>query len=440
MAKTVSERFGEISSKSGQTLPVDSIGSLRRKTLVALRWGAIIGQTLALLVVSQFLGFSYPVLACGLTILASVIVNLAVTFSLPLDRRVSDFEAYMQLGFDTWQLSGLLWLTGGITNPFSILFLAPVVTAATTLSRWVVLALGSMSLTLSLALVFVHQPLPWSPEGSFDLPHIYKIGIWMAIFVGSIFTSLYAWRTTNESRKMAFALAATEARLAEEQKLTALGGLAAAAAHELGTPLATIQVVAKEMSREVDPGSPLGEDAALILSQSQRCRDILEQLSQRGDEGDMIHDALAPEDLLEEVAEPFIRRKKDIVISCDGTGTEPVLRRQAELLYALKNYIDNAVDFAASRVELSAVWDLDTLNIFIDDDGKGFDPTLKGRLGQPYASTRKQARTAGGLGLGVFISGRLIERTGGTVSYARSPLGGARIKAEWPRSALAITS
>jgi len=134
MAKTVSERFGEISSKSGQTLPVDSIGSLRRKTLVALRWGAIIGQTLALLVVSQFLGFSYPVLACGLTILASVIVNLAVTFSLPLDRRVSDFEAYMQLGFDTWQLSGLLWLTGGITNPFSILFLAPVVTAATTLS------------------------------------------------------------------------------------------------------------------------------------------------------------------------------------------------------------------------------------------------------------------------------------------------------------------
>jgi len=242
----------------------------------------------------------------------------------------------MQLGFDLWQLSGLLWLTGGITNPFSILFLAPVVTAATTLSRWVVLALGAMALTLSFTLVFFHQPLPWSPAGSFDLPHVFKIGIWMAIFVGSIFTSLYAWRTTNESRKMAFALAATEARLAEEQKLTALGGLAAAAAHELGTPLATIQVVAKEMSREVEPNSSLSEDAALILSQSQRCRDILEQLSQRGD----------------------------------------------------------------------------------------------------YVSTRKRARTAGGLGLGVFISGRLIERTGGTVSYANSPLGGARIIARWPRDRL----
>jgi two-component system sensor histidine kinase RegB len=431
-------RFGGGTPINRQAPPVDSLGSLRRQTLVALRWGAIIGQLLALLVVSQFLGFDYPLIACGLTIFASIIVNLVVTLSLPLDRRVSDFEAYMQLGFDIWQLSGLLWLTGGITNPFSILFLAPVVTAATTLSRWVVFALGTMALTLSLALVFFHQPLPWSPQGSFDLPWIYKIGIWMAIFVGSIFTSLYAWRTTNESRKMTFALAATEARLAEEQKLTALGGLAAAAAHELGTPLATIQVVAKEMSREVDAGSPLGEDAALILSQSQRCRDILEQLSQRGDEGDMIHDVLAPEDLLEEVAEPFIEREKDIVIRCHGAGPEPVLKRQAELLYALKNYIDNAVDFAASRVELSAVWDMDKLNIFIDDDGKGFDSTLKSRLGQPYASTRKRSKTAGGLGLGVFISGRLIERTGGSVSYARSPLGGARIKAEWPRSARVI--
>jgi len=429
--------FGGSAAAAGRP-PVDSLGSLRRQTLVALRWGAIIGQTLALIVVSQILGFDYPLMACGIAILASVIVNIVVSLRLPLDRRVSDFEAYMQLGFDLWQLSGLLWLTGGITNPFSILFLAPVVTAATTLSRWVVLALGTMALALSFVLIFYHQPLPWSPAGSFDLPHVFKIGIWMAIFVGSVFTSLYAWRTTNESRKMAFALAATEARLAEERKLTALGGLAAAAAHELGTPLATIQVVAKEMTREVEPGSALSEDAALILSQSQRCRDILEQLGRRGDEGDMIHDVLSPEDLLEEAAEPFIDREKDIVIRCQGFGPEPVLRRQAELLYALKNYIDNAVDFAASRVELSAQWDDKELTVHIDDDGKGFDPALKGRLGQPYASTRNRAQTAGGLGLGVFISSRLIERTGGRVKYSRSPLGGARIRAVWPRDRLSI--
>jgi len=226
--------------------------------------------------------------------------------------------------------------------------------------------------------------------------------------------------------------------LAQEQKLTALGGLAAAAAHELGTPLATIQVVAKEMSREVEPDSPLGEDAALILSQSQRCRDILKQLSERGDQEDLIHSVMSPENLLEEAAEPYIGREKDIVITCRGKGSEPVLKRQAELLYALKNYIDNAVDFAASRVELSATWDETELIIYVDDDGNGFDPTLKGRLGQPYASTRNPARTAGGLGLGVFISGRLIERTGGSITYARSPLGGARIGAKWPRTKLSF--
>jgi two-component system sensor histidine kinase RegB len=349
---------------------------------------------------------------------------------------VSDFEAYMQLGFDLWQLAGLLWLTGGITNPFSILFLAPVVTAATTLSRWVVLALGVMALTLSFGLVFYHLPLPWSPAGSFDLPLVLKLGIWMAILVGASFTSFYAWRATHESRRMAFALATTEAMLAHEQKLSALGGLAAAAAHELGTPLATIQVVAKEMSREVEADTPLGEDAALILSQAQRCRDILEQLSRRGDEGDIIHDALSIEDLLEEAAEPFIDRDKDIVIQCDGDGPDPVLKRRPELLYALKNYIDNAVDFAATRVELSAHWTAETITILVDDDGIGFDPALKDRLGQPYASTRHRAQTAGGLGLGVFISGRLMKCLGGKISYQTSPLGGARILTELPRDRL----
>jgi len=430
--------FGGLAAAQGHE-QVESLGSLRRQTLVALRWGAVLGQILALIIVSQFLGFEYPLLACGLTVLASVIVNIVVTLKLPLDRRVSNFEAYMQLGFDLWQLAGLLWLTGGIVNPFSILFLAPVVTAATTLSRWVVLALGGMALTLSFGLVFYHHPLPWAPAGSFDLPLILKLGIWMAILVGASFTSFYAWRSTHESRKMAFALAAAEALLAHEQKLSALGGLAAAAAHELGTPLATIQVVAKEMSREVAPDTPLGEDAALILSQAQRCRDILEQLSRRGDEGDIIHDVLSIEDLLEEAAEPFIGREKDIVIICAGDGDEPALKRRPELLYALKNYIDNAVDFAESRVELSAEWNADTVTIKVDDDGTGFDPALKSRLGQPYASTRRRAKTAGGLGLGVFISERLIKQTGGTVRYLTSPLGGARILAVLPRDRLSAT-
>ena len=331
--------MARINSAFGQTdqgaLPI--LGALRRQTLVMLRWGAVIGQTLALLIVSQILGFSYPLIACAVVISASVIVNLAVTFVWPLDRRVSDFEAFMQLGFDLLQLAALLWLTGGITNPFSILFLAPVVTASVTLSRWVFFALGTLALALSFSLIFFHLPLPWNPDGSFELPLVFRIGVWVAISVGSIFTSLYAWRTTRESRNMSVALATTETLLAHEKKLSALGGLAAAAAHELGTPLSTIQIVAKEMSRELDKDSALGEDAALILSQSQRCRDILEQLADRGDQGDMIHDILSPEDLLEEAAEPYINRDIDIIIHANGSDKTPQLRRQPELLYALKN-------------------------------------------------------------------------------------------------------
>ena len=414
----------------------ESLGALRRQTLVTLRWGAIFGQTIALIFVSLILKYDYPVLACCLITFASAAVNLAVTYRLPLDRRVSNFEAFLQLGFDLWQLAALLWLTGGVVNPFSILFLAPVVTAATTLSRWVVFSLGGMTFMLSCALVYFHHPLPWSPTGGFELPPILQLGIWLALCVGAIYTSLAAWRSTAESRKMAFALAATEAMLAHEQKLSALGALAAAAAHELGTPLATIQVTAKEMTLEIEPKTPLGEDAALILSQAQRCRGILEQLATRGDTSDLIHDRLSIEALLEEAAEPFINRNKYIYISCEGEGAEPNLQRSPALLYALKNYIDNAVDFAQARVELSAHWDTQNITIIIDDDGAGFAPALKGNLGQPYASTRRRAKTAGGLGLGLFISERLIQRTGGKVTYDASPLGGARITVILPRSRL----
>lgn len=419
---------------------VKSLGSLRRQTLVALRWGAIVGQLLALTTVSQVFEFQYPLLTCTLIVLAAIVFNLAIALTLPLDRSVSDREAFIQLGFDLWQLAGLLWFTGGIVNPFSILFLAPVVIAATTLSRWVVLALGSMTMLLSFGLVIYHHPLPWLPAGSFELPFILKCGIWIAITVGGSFTSFYTWRSTKESQKMAFALAAVETKLAQEQKLSALGGLAAAAAHELGTPLATIQVVAKEMSLQLEANTLLGDDAALILSQAQRCRDILEQLSRRGDEGDIIHDALFIEDLLEEAAEPFIKQGKDIIITCTAEGDEPILKRRPELLYALKNYIENAVDFAKAEVELSAHWDSDCLTLLIDDDGKGFASAIKGRLGQPYASTRRSAKTAGGLGLGIFISERLIKKTGGDVSYLTSPLGGARVAVTLSRDRLSPAS
>ena len=418
-------------------LRANTSGQLRRNTLVQLRWAAIVGQAVTLLVVSLILKYEYPVWPCVAIIALSVLVNLITTYAYELERRVGDREAGMQLGFDLIQLAGLLWLTGGISNPFALLILAPVVTSATTLNKKVLFTLGLLATGFSFALLFTFQPLPWDPVGSFTLPFTFRVGVWIAILVGSAFTSLYAWRVTRVSRRMSDALAATEAVLAHEQQLSALGGMAAAAAHELGTPLATIQVIAKEMSRELDPVTPLGEDAALMLSQAKRCRGILEQLSMRGDAGDAIHDSLSLEDLLEEAAEPYIAFGKDISLDVRGEGHTPTLRRQAELLYGLKNFVENAVDFAKDSVELTGIWDSQNLTIIIGDDGAGFDPTIKGRLGQPYVSKRQRPKQvdelAGGLGLGVFIATTLIERTGGKVNFGQSPLGGAQIRIVWPR-------
>lgn len=415
-------------------------GRLRRSTLVTLRWTAVAGQALTLVIVSEVLGFSFPYWPCAVIVIMSALFNLAVTFMLPLDRRVGHTEAVLQLGFDMLQLASLLWLTGGMNNPFALLFVAPVVTAATTLSKRVLFSISGLVTLASLILMFNHLPLPWSPAGSFSLPPQFKAATWLALMTAMVFTSVYAWQASREGRRMSEALAATEAVLAQEQKMAALGGLAAAAAHELGTPLATIQLVAKEMARELDAGTPMGEDAKLLVEQTQRCREILKQLGARGDTGEPIHDTMLLQALLEEASEPYFGLGSKIVIKTHGEGPEPSLRRQAEILYGLKNYIENAVEFAASCVTLTGVWTMDSVNIRIEDDGPGFAPAVRARLGEPYVSVRGEAnKMAGGLGLGFFIAKTLIERTGGRVSFDNHPeSGGAFITLNWPLERLVV--
>ncbi len=418
-------------SQGAARLSRSSSGQLRRSTLVTLRWTAVLGQSFALILVTFLMGYTFPIWPCVTTIAVSVILNAIITVVMPLDRRVGDTEAAAQLGFDIVQLAILLWLTGGMTNPFALLFIAPVVTGATTLSRPVMMSLATLVAGLSFGLLFVHLPLPWSPTGSFTLPFKFTLGTWVALMVGIIFTSLYAWRAAKEARRMTEALAATEAVLAHEQKLAALGGLAAAAAHELGTPLATIQLTAKEMARELDVSTPLGEDAQLLVSQTQRCRDILQQLAVRGDEGDIIHDTLTVEGLLSEAAEPFLGLGSEIDINVSGQFKMRNVGRQAELLYGLRNFIENAVGFANSRVTINGVWDEDSLKIDICDDGPGFESTVLARLGEPYVSGRSEDEKAGGLGLGFFIAKTLIERTGGDVKFGNKKKSGARVSLRW---------
>jgi two-component system, sensor histidine kinase RegB len=424
---------------------------LRLQTSLRLRWFAVTGQLVAIAFVSLVLRCPMPIGLCLALVALSAWINVFLRMRYSARHRLSRRLGVALLAYDVFQLFGLLYLTGGIENPFMPLIVAPVTVAAATLSRRDTFLLGALAAVLSITLVFFHFPLPWPQGESFSLPVLYKWGVVAAVFSGMAFQALYAWRLTKESRLMSAALAATEHILAREQKLHALDGLAAAAAHELGTPLATITVVAKEMGRDIPPNSPLAEDLALLQSQAVRCRDILQKLTKSPEERDPLHAMLTVSQLIEEAAEPYrvykTRVRLDIGPEPSATGDgvrEPVGERRPGVIYGLGNLLENAVDFAKSEVFVTARWSADRVVVTLVDDGPGFAPDLIDTLGEPYVTTRpsrtraaKEAGKPSGLGLGFFIAKTLLERSGAELTLENRPKPdvGAVVRITWPRSA-----
>ena len=419
------------------------------RTLVLLRWLAIGGQTAAVVVAAFGLGLEVALAPALGAISVSAGFNLIATARLagPAARRAPERETAAQLAFDIIQLSVLLALTGGLENPFCLLLVAPVTVAAAALPARHAMLLGGLALVASAMLFFWALPLPWRPGESIELPALYRFGMWSAVGVGVLFTAGYAWRVADEAERSEMALAATQAVLAREQRLAALGGLAAAAAHELGTPLATIQVTAREMLRAAPRGSEAAQDAELLLQQAERCRDILRRLSERPDDGDLVHARLGLGQLLDEVAEPH--RDFDIEIVCAIEGppgdAAPVVRRLPEVLHGLSALVENAADFAEAQVRVTAVFDARRIRISVADDGPGFAPEVLARLGEPYVTTRpagEDSRTHHeGMGLGFFIARTLLERTGAQLSLGAATApdgsgGGALVTVSWPREAI----
>jgi two-component system, sensor histidine kinase RegB len=430
------------------TAPTDS--RLRLQTIVRLRWLGVLGQIFAIGVVWLGLGFDLPVGLCLACIAMSAWLNVFLSIRYPGRHRLSVGFATSLLAYDILQLAALLYLTGGIDNPFTMLIVAPVTVSAATLPLGNTIALGMLALSATFFIALHSLPLPWSPALTLQHPLMYKFGVLAAVAASMPFLALYVWRLTQEGRQMSAALAATEHVLAREQKLHAIDGLAAAAAHELGTPLSTITLVTTELERQLAADSPYREDILLLRSQAQRCRDILQKLTRHPEDSDPLHSSLSVAEMLHEAANPYHGDRAPLHIatapSPAASGPEarqPVGVRRPGVIYGLGNIIENAVDFAETRVDIRAEWDQSTVTVTIADDGPGFRAEVFDNLGEPYVTTRPADEKKGGgektsgLGLGFFIAKTLLERSGARIALENQqlPRHGAIVRIIWPRRA-----
>jgi two-component system, sensor histidine kinase RegB len=420
--------------------PIHQGRNVRLDTLVRLRWFAVIGQTTAVLVVYLGLDFDLPIWACLAVIALAAWLNIALRVRFRSTQRIEPERAAWLLAFDIAEISILLFLTGGLENPFSFLLLAPVLLSATALPPRVTFMLGVFAAAWTTVLAFYYYPLPWDADEPIQLPAIYIMGIWIATLLALGFIGVHAWQLTEEARQLADALAATELVLAREQHLSQLDGLAAAAAHELGTPLSTITVIATELERAIEADSPYADDIGLLREQAQRCRGILGKLTAL-ESGDAPFDRMPLSNLIEEVVAPHRDFGVDIKVSlAPNDAAEPIGGRNPAILYGLGNLLENAVDFARERVDVKADWSADDVAVTITDDGPGFAPEILERIGEPYVTSKRRRKTnvdveSGGLGLGFFIAKTLLERSGATLDFEnrKAPDAGAVVRVRWGR-------
>jgi two-component system, sensor histidine kinase RegB len=416
--------------------PATGFGRISLRTLVPIRWVAITGQALTILIVHFGLGFTLPLVPALGVVGGSVLLNVVLILLRQMAARLGERDAALCLGYDILQLAILLYLTGGLQNPFSILILAPVTVAATILSRRPVIVLSVLAVASISVLALWHEPLPWRTE-PLVFPAELVLGIWVALVLATVFIGGYTWSVAQEAGRLRDAMTATQLALAREQRVSAVGALAAAAAHELGSPLATIAVVAKELVRDLPDDSPHAEDAALLLSQSERCRTILAELAQQPeDDGGSPYTRLPISALVEAAGALYQDQGVKLIFATAGQPVpeEPLVRRSPEIMHGLNNLVQNAVQFARREVSVTTFWDRNTVTVEVVDDGPGFPLHLLGRLGEPYISTR--AGAADHMGLGIFIAQSLLERSGARLVFDNLPDGGAHVAISWNRANL----
>jgi len=407
--------------------------NLDKKTLVILRWIAFFGQFLTIFIVKFFLNYEFEFIFCFLIVFLSSLTNIYLHFYIK-ENQLNNFKSTLFLFYDLLQLTALLFLTGGITNPFTILLIIPAIVSSTFLTVQSTIKLSIITMVILISLTLYHQPLPHQGDLHFHVPTYYLYTIPFAIIIGLIFLTYFGTRFGVESRKRSEALNRLELILAKEHELESIGLQAAAAAHSLGTPLSTITVVAKELAKEIGDDEKYSKDISLLLSQTKRCSDILKNLSRDQLKEDDFLSNIKIEDLLSKIVRSFneISEKKILFIK-DQNELNPQIERTLEITYGLRNFIGNAIKYGNSIVEINLKSNDTITEVKVSDDGPGFPEDVKNVIGEPYIRSKNKIISAkSGLGLGTFIGKTLLERMRANVKFTNSSkLSGAMVIIKW---------
>ncbi len=411
--------------------------NLDKNTLTVLRYIAIFGQFLAINIVFFYLNLKFPIIESYVVIFIGFLTNLFLQFKVKVNQ-LKDSYASLFLLYDLFQLSALLYFTGGILNPFSILMIIPTIVSSTFLSMGTTIILGVITSFLLFILSYYHLPLPGLDANIFAVPNYYTIGILISILIGLIFLSYFGIRFAGETKKRSEALNKLQEVISKEYELESLGGQAAAAAHSLGTPLATISVVAKELKKEIGNDKEYSKDIDLLISQTKRCSEILKKISKKQIEEDNFLSSIKFEDLLQEIIDSFKETSsKQIELIVDNDKNKIAIRRTPEIIYGLRNFIGNAIKFSRIKVKINLFSNQNLIEIKVNDDGPGIPEDIIKKIGEPYIKSRSQElRSNSGLGLGTFLGKTLLERQKAKLSFKRnSELGGALVTISWsPKS------
>ena len=406
---------------------------LDKKTLVNFRWIAIIGQLIAINFVYFFLELDLPIVETHIIILIGLLTNLVLQFKIRTNQ-LKDLYSSLFLVYDLLQLGVLLYLTGGIFNPFSLLIIIPTIVSSTFLSMGTTIILGTITIGILFVLKEYHKIFPGIDIYSFDFPEYYLAGILVSVIIGLVFLSYFGIKFSGETKKRSEALDKLQQIMAKEYELDSLGGQAAAAAHSLGTPLATITVVAKELKKEIGDKSKHSKDLDLLISQAKRCSDILKQISKKEIRDDQFINLTNVEDLLEEIIISFEETSdKKITLFEKEDKNKISIRRSPEIVYGLRNFIGNAIKFANKEVIIQLISDHQNLVLIINDDGPGFAEEIIKLIGEPYLKSKsKKIDGKAGLGLGIFLGKTLLERKKAQLNFFNNEeLKGATVKISW---------